>query len=295
MGEEVRAIGRLPKRLRDREQGRRRAGGRAKRPVDPMPAENWCVRLPGMTSPSGPATGAGRRAAVTGAASGIGAATARRLLADGWRVACLDRNLEGARATAGTAGLAVQIDVADETSTAQAFAEVQASLGGLEALVTAAGVIETTAFFDTTPAQFRRLFDVNVIGTFLSVRDAARLMAPGARVCIVASISSLTGGGYVATGAYATSKGAVLTMMKSCARALGDRGIAVNAVAPGFIDTPFVASAMNDPARRREVVAAVGKVGSAEQIAECCAWLVSPAADFVHGSTLIADGGVLMH
>jgi NAD(P)-dependent dehydrogenase (short-subunit alcohol dehydrogenase family) len=248
-----------------------------------------------MTSTVSAGPGGGKRAAVTGAASGIGAATARRLLADGWRVACLDRNLAGARATAGATGLAIEVDVADETSTIQAFQQVQGAWDGLDALVTAAGVIETAPFLDTTPAQFRRLFDINVIGSFLSVREAAKLMQPGARICMVASISSLTGGGYVATGAYATSKGAVLTMMKSCARALGDRGIAVNAVAPGFIDTPFVASAMNDPQRRREVVAAVGKVGSAEQIAECCAWLVSPAADFVHGSTLIADGGVLMH
>ena len=239
-------------------------------------------------------TSAAPRAAVTGAASGIGAATARRLLADGWRVACLDRNLAGARATAGANGVAIEIDVADEVSTARAFAEAGAAWGGLDALVTAAGVIETTAFLDTTPAQFRRLFDINVIGTFLSVREAAKQMQKGARICIVASISSYTGGGYVATGAYATSKGAVLTMMKSCARALGERGIAVNAVAPGFIDTPFVASAMSDPVRRQEVIKAVGKVGTAEQIAECAAWLVSPAADFVHGSTLIADGGVLM-
>jgi len=239
-------------------------------------------------------TSAARRAAVTGAASGIGAATARRLLADGWRVACLDRNLAGARATAGANGVAIEIDVADEASTVRAFAEAGAAWGGLDALVTAAGVIETTPFLDTTPAQFRRLFDINVIGTFLSVREAAKQMQKGARICIVASISSYTGGGYVATGAYATSKGAVLTMMKSCARALGERGIAVNAVAPGFIDTPFVASAMSDPVRRHEVIKAVGKVGTAEQIAECAAWLVSPAADFVHGSTLIADGGVLM-
>lgn len=238
---------------------------------------------------------AGRRAAVTGAASGIGAATARRLMADGWRVACLDRNVDGARATAGDAGLAIELDVADEAATIDAFARIRDAWGGLDALVTAAGVIETTPFLETTPAQFRRLFDINVIGTFLSVREAAKLMDRGARICLVASISSYTGGGYVATGAYATSKGAVLTMMKSCARALGERGIAVNAVAPGFIDTPFVASAMNDPVRRKEVVAAVGKVGTAEQIAECCAWLVSPAADFVHGATLIADGGILMH
>jgi len=239
-------------------------------------------------------TSAAPRAAVTGAASGIGAATARRLLADGWRVACLDRNLAGARATAGANGVAIEIDVADEASTVRAFAEAGAAWGGLDALVTAAGVIETTPFLDTTPAQFRSLFDINVIGTFLSVREAAKQMQKGARICIVASISSYTGGGYVATGAYATSKGAVLTMMKSCARALGERGIAVNAVAPGFIDTPFVASAMSDPVRRQEVIKAVGKVGTAEQIAECAAWLVSPAADFVHGSTLIADGGVLM-
>jgi len=239
-------------------------------------------------------TATGRRAAVTGAASGIGAATARRLIADGWRVACLDRDLAGARATAGANGVAIEIDVADEVASIRAFAEAGAAWDGLDALVTAAGVIETTPFLETTPAQFRRLFDINVIGSFLSVREAAKHMRAGARICMVASISSYTGGGYVATGAYATSKGAVLTMMKSCARSLGERGIAVNAVAPGFIDTPFVASAMRDPVRRQEVVAAVGKVGSAAQIAECCAWLVSPAADFVHGATLIADGGVLM-
>ncbi|MEO8467690.1 MAG: SDR family oxidoreductase, partial [Gammaproteobacteria bacterium] len=238
-----------------------------------------------------PANVQGLRVAVTGAASGIGAATAQRLKALGWRVACLDRNLAGARAAAGADGIAVELDVADEASVVHAFKKVGVAWAGLDALVTAAGVIETTPFFETSVAQFRRLFDINVIGSFLSVREGAKQMQRGARICMIASISSYTGGGYVARGAYATSKGAVLTMMKSCARELGPKGIAVNAVAPGFIDTPFVASAMNDPVRRKEVEAAVGKVGTAEQIAECCAWLVSPAAEFVHGSTLIADGG----
>jgi len=240
-------------------------------------------------------TAQGRRAAVTGAASGIGAATARKLMADGWRVACLDRNIDGATSTAGNRGIAIAIDVSDETSTIAAFATVHEAFGGLDALVTAAGVIETTPFLDTSVEQFRRLFDINVIGSFLSVREGAKLMGPGSRICLVASISSYTGGGYVAAGAYATSKGAVLTMMKSCARALGEKGIAVNAVAPGFIDTPFVASAMSDPVRRAQVVAAVGKVGTPQQIAEAAAWLISPQADFVHGATLIADGGILMH
>ena len=247
-----------------------------------------------MTSISESTAAQGRRVAVTGAASGIGAATARLLQAQGWRVACLDRNLAGARVTADANGLALEVDVADEPSVVGAFEQAASALGGLDALITAAGIINTSPFFQTTVAEFRQLFDINVIGSFLSVREGAKHMRKGARICMVASISSYTGGGYVARGAYATSKGAVLTMMKSCARELGPRGIAVNAVAPGFIDTPFVASAMSDPERRKEVEAAVGQVGTAEQIAECCAWLVSPAADFVHGSTLIADGGILM-
>jgi NAD(P)-dependent dehydrogenase (short-subunit alcohol dehydrogenase family) len=247
-----------------------------------------------MTSTSNTATVRGRRVAVTGAASGIGAATARLLQAQGWRVACLDRNLEGARATAGQSGIGIEVDVADERSVVSAFAQISAAWGGLDALVTAAGIINSTPLFETTVAEFRQLFDVNVVGSFLSVREGSKQMQSGARICMVASISSYTGGGYVAKGAYATSKGAVLTLMKGCARELGPRGIAVNAVAPGFIDTPFVASAMNDPKRRKEVESAVGKVGTAEQIAECAAWLISPAADFVHGETLIADGGILM-
>src|SRR6185436_11283336 len=136
-----------------------------------------------------------RRAAVTGAASGIGAATARKLIADGWRVACLDRNLEGAEATAGHQGTAVHIDVADEASTVAAFAQVREAFGGLDALVTAAGVIETVPFLDTTVEQFRRLFDINVIGSFLTVREASKQMTAGSRICMVASISSYTGGG----------------------------------------------------------------------------------------------------
>jgi NAD(P)-dependent dehydrogenase (short-subunit alcohol dehydrogenase family) len=234
------------------------------------------------------------RAAVTGAGSGIGAATARLLKSQGWKVAWMDRDL---RAVAGEAGdLAVPVDVADEQSVIDAFAAVRDKLGGLEALATAAGVIETTPFFDTTPAMFRRLFDINVIGVFLSIREAAKLMRAGGRICTVASVASLSGGGFVATGAYAASKGGALTLMKSAARALGPRGIAVNAVAPGLIDTPFVGGAMSDPAKRSQIDALVGdKIGKPEQIAQSIVWLMSPLSAYVHGATLVADGGLLMH
>src|SRR5204862_1203786 len=104
----------------------------------------------------------GLRVAVTGAASGIGAATARQLQALGWRVACLDRNLIGARGTAGTEGVAIEIDVADEASTVRAFKEAGAAWGGLDALVTAAGGIGTTPFFDTTATRLRRPLDLTL-------------------------------------------------------------------------------------------------------------------------------------
>ena len=106
-----------------------------------------------MTNVSGKHTVAGARVAVTGAASGIGAATALLLQSQGWRVACLDRNLAGARATAGSNGVAIEVDVADEASVVRAFREAGGTWGGLDALVTAAGIINTTAFFDTTVAE----------------------------------------------------------------------------------------------------------------------------------------------
>jgi NAD(P)-dependent dehydrogenase (short-subunit alcohol dehydrogenase family) len=124
----------------------------------------------------------GLRVAVTGAASGIGAATAKLLQSRGWRVVCLDRNLEGARESAGADGVAIQIDVADEASSISAFAEAGEVWGGLDGLVTAAGVIETTPFLETSVAQFRRLFDINVIGSFLSVREGSKQMSSGARI-----------------------------------------------------------------------------------------------------------------
>lgn len=250
-----------------------------------------------MSETSAPTASEGstrRRAAITGAASGIGAATAQLMIQAGWQVACLDRDIEGARRTAGDQ-LAIEVDVADEASVVRAFEQVGEAFGGLDALAACAGVIETAPFLETTPAMFRRLFDINVVGTFLSVREGARLMERGARVCLTASVAAYSGGGFVATGAYAASKGAVLPLMKSFARELGARGVAVNAIAPGFTNTPFVGAAMADPEKRQRIEAQVPRIGTAEEVAQAIVWLLSPEAAYVHGSTLIADGGQLMH
>ncbi len=172
------------------------------------------------------------RVAVTGAARGIGAATARLLMQRGWRVACLDRDLDAARQIAGDHP-AIAVDVAEEELVIGAFAKVREALGGLDALATCAGIFETTPFFETTAKTFRRVHDVNVIGTFLSLREAVGMMQPGARICTVASVAGLRGGGLSGTISYASSKGAILALTKNAARMLGPRGIAVNTIAPG--------------------------------------------------------------
>lgn len=235
------------------------------------------------------------RAIVTGAGSGIGAATVRRLVAGGWRVACLDRNAEAARAVAGDQPV-IAVDVADEAAVIAAIAEADSALGGIDALATCAGIYETTPFFDSTAETFRRVHEVNVIGTFLCLREAAKRMRRGGRICTVGSVAGLRGGGLAGTASYATSKGAVMTLTKSAARELGPRGIAVNTVAPGMIDTPFAAAPLANPEIRARIegMTSFQRLGTPEEIAEVIAWLLSPAAAYLHGSTVVADGGMVM-
>ncbi len=237
-----------------------------------------------------------RGAVVTGAGSGIGAATAKKLIGQGWRVACLDRNGAAARVVAGSEPV-IEVDVADEAAVVAAFEEVSAIFGALDALVTSAGIYETTSFEETTAEIFARLLAVNVTGTFLCLREAAKIMQKGARICTVSSVAGLRGGGLAGTISYATSKGAILALTKNAARVLGPRGIAVNTVAPGMIDTPFAAAPLSDPAIRARVEAmtSFGRLGTAEDIASVIAWLISPEAAYVHGATIVADGGMVMY
>src|SRR6266702_3586921 len=135
-----------------------------------------------------------KRVLVTGAGSGIGAATAKLLLERGWQVACLDRDPVAAKTVAGTAPV-IAADVADEAAVVRAFDEVRKLFGGLDALATCAGIYDTTPFFEVTAEIYRRIHDVNVIGTFLCLREGAKMMETGARICTVASVAGLRGGG----------------------------------------------------------------------------------------------------
>jgi NAD(P)-dependent dehydrogenase (short-subunit alcohol dehydrogenase family) len=209
----------------------------------------------------------GKRVAVTGSASGIGAATVGLLAQLGWRVVCLDRNPP---AESAADRISIRLDVADEAAVCAAFANIRQQLGGLDALVTCAGLYETTPFFDTTAAMFSRILAVNVTGTFLCIREAARMMQRGARICTVASVAGIRGGGLAGTVSYASTKGAVLALTKNAAR---------------------------DPSIRKRIegMSSFNRLGTPDEIAHTIAWLISPAASFVHGATIVADGGMVMY
>jgi NAD(P)-dependent dehydrogenase (short-subunit alcohol dehydrogenase family) len=239
-----------------------------------------------------------RTAVVTGGASGIGKATCEVLAREGFRVAVADCDAAGAGAVAREiGGIGFGVDVADEASVIALFDAVMAAFGGrLDTLATPAGIADTTPFLELDVATFRRVNDINVIGTFLCVREAAKRMRPGGRICTVASVAGKRGGGLSGTAAYAASKGAVLALSRSAARALAPLGIAVNCVAPGPTDTPMLQEPYKNPEHRRRVEATTLLERSAEpsEIAEAIAWLLSPRSSFVEGETLTVDGGLML-
>jgi NAD(P)-dependent dehydrogenase (short-subunit alcohol dehydrogenase family) len=183
---------------------------------------------------------------VTGGASGIGLAAARQLAADGWAVAVADRDAAGLeRAEAelaewGERVVRLTLDVTDEAAVAAAMAQAAERIGPLRGVVNSAGIAQNKPFDEITAAEFRRILDVNVVGSFLVARAAVAAMRAtgGGAIVNIASISGMRGN--LGRTAYGASKGGVITMTQVMAVELARDGIRVNAVSPGPVDTPMV-------------------------------------------------------
>jgi 3-oxoacyl-[acyl-carrier protein] reductase len=226
----------------------------------------------------------GRVALVTGAGSGIGLATARRLAADGARVLTTDR--------------AGQVDIVGDVTApginAKLVAEAEARFGRLDIVVACAGITGLQMLDEASDEFFDQMMSVNVTAVFRLMRDALPLLkqSPHGRIILIGSVMSSFG--EAGMTAYSASKHAVLGMTKSVAAEVGAHGITVNCIQPGAIETPMTAPAFTAmPEFRQKWIdkAALGRLGQPEDIADVAAFLASDDARFMSGHGVFADGG----
>lgn len=239
---------------------------------------------------------AGKVALVTGASSGIGAATARLLAEEGADVVVsYSANAAGASATAlavrerGRRAVVVQMDVADAQSVARGIADMREQLSGLDIAALCAGVNVVTPLAEVTPVEWDQVVRVNLNGTFYVLNAIQPMLNDGAAVVTVASVAAATGAPHHAH--YAAAKAGVIGLTKSAARALAPR-VRVNCVSPGVTSTPMgertLAGLAENYAASRLLAA---RIAAPDEIARCIVFVASPAASFVYGACLDVNGG----
>lgn len=234
--------------------------------------------------------------AVVGAASGIGAATARFLSREGVRVACLDANAEGAAAVAkaiGSDSVSVACDVTDGAAVDRAVAEVAKAVGQIHGLVNCAGITGKTNVkgHEVDPADFDRVYAINLKGAFLLSQAILRHMLPHGygRVLHVASIAGKEGNAGMT--AYSATKAGLIGLVKSLGKDYPETGITINALAPAVIRTPMVDALPEATVKYMTDKIPMRRCGELDEVAAMIAWIVSPACSFTTGFTFDLSGG----
>lgn len=229
-------------------------------------------------------------ALVTGGASGMGLAIAQRLARDGFSVIVADRNAELAPRVAHdlcAQGLKAEyrfIDLADEA----AAREMVRALPPLAALVNNAGIFDERPFFDVSGADYRRAYEVNLVAAATLTQEAARTMPSGAKIVNIASRAYL---GACNHPHYVASKAALVGYTRAAAMELAPRGILVNAIAPGLIDTPLLHTFTPERRAAQLALQPTGRAGTPQDVANAVSFLVAPHMDFITGQVIFVDGG----
>lgn len=240
-----------------------------------------------------------RRLVVTGGASGIGRATVQSFLREGARVAILDLDTVGMRdlAQAGRCWT-LPCDVREEQSVAESMAAAAAAMGGVDGLVTCAGVANGLPFEQTDVAAWKAQIDTNLTGTFIACQAAVRWMREAGHGTIVtlASAQALLPTG--SSSSYTASKGGVVALSKTMAFELAARHIRVNVVCPGTTETPMVSGVLKanpDAVNRNLAAVPMGRLAQPGEIADLIVFLTGPESAFVTGTAIAADGGRTRH
>jgi len=240
----------------------------------------------------------GKVVLVTGGSRGMGAAIATRFAAEGCRVAIGYRSgaeaadaVLGRIAAAGVEGVAVAGDIAKPEDARSMVAAVVAQFGHVDVLVNCAGIAEYRPFEATDPAMFHAVFDTNVLGTIAMIQAALpHMTASGGR--IINFSSALATRPIPTTSIYAASKAAVAALSHALAKEFGPRGITVNTIAPGVIETDMTTQILAERGDGIAAMTPLGRIGQTDDIAGIAVFLASADAQWLTGRTIIADGGV---
>jgi 3-oxoacyl-[acyl-carrier protein] reductase len=239
----------------------------------------------------------GKIALITGGSRGIGAAIAKRLASDGANVA-ITYAKDGTAASAvvkeieraGRKAIAIQADAADAAAVNAAVEKTVAAFGRLDVLVNNAGTAVPKTFAETTLEEMDRVIDINVRGVFVATQAALKHMKDGGRIIM---IGSSVGERVLVPGLvpYSATKGAVKIFTQGLSRELGSRGITVNNVQPGPIDTDLNPAA-GDWAAPQKAVTALGRYGHVDEVAALVAFVAGPESSYITGANLTVDGGM---